>query len=101
MPGAAGADENGGACLREKRHGFNQSRSVGRSGIRQDRDDMGIAAFFLRFLQPPSRPPYDGMPPVQPKCKQFEAADPVIAAAQVRQLVSQKRVLLLRSELVP
>ncbi len=82
-------------CFRKESHGFEQGRGVSGSGRRQGGHDTQVAAFLLNFLQPSSCPPNDGMPPVQPQHEELQAANPVIAVAQVRQFVSQKSVLLL------
>src|SRR5438105_2431461 len=68
---------------------------------RQGLDDPGVAALLFGFLKLPPRPPGYGMPPVQTERQKLQAPNPVVATAQVRQLVDQQGVALGRLQTLP
>jgi hypothetical protein len=56
---------------------------------RQSPQHPGIAARLFGLFDPAAQPPCQREPPVQAEHNQLQPANPVIAAAQVGQLVSQ------------
>jgi hypothetical protein len=73
--------------LGEKVKRFDHSQSVSASGARHGPDHPGVAALLFRLAQFAPGQPKDGMPPVQASCYDFQRPHPMVAAAQVRQLM--------------
>jgi hypothetical protein len=74
----------------EKIHGFDESGRVRSARARQGPHDPGVATFFLGFLELAACPPRQRTPPVQAEHQQFQATNPVVAAAQVRQFMDEQ-----------
>ena len=107
LPDAAGRGGQRGSGMREEIDGMQQSEGVGAppgantTGLafgRQDPYDPGIATLFLGFMKLAARPPNDRMPPIDGHHGHFEEPHPMIAAAQVGQLMNQQGRALLGIE---
>ncbi len=92
MAQSAGQRRHSGRGRREKIECIHQRRGINAARLGQRRDDPGVAALLLGLAQLAAGVPHDRMPPVQPHDHELQGADPVIAAAQVGQLVYQQRI---------
>src|SRR5262249_20327367 len=90
----------GGSSPRHESNSFQECVGVGPSFTRRGRDDPRVATLFLGFPQFTPRPPGNRMPPIEGDDKQFHEAHPMTAAANMSQLMKQKRGPLLSVQAV-